>query len=295
MNLYETQMLEDLFLTLVPLDASNAAIWNGYYRGHYVPPYLSTRSADELEEKAERERRADQQQDSATVKMASGIKAGIAGFRSWQPDRDQDQYVAVASSTRLDPMGQDLEMLFDQIEMTMGVYASHREPFTSHMGIARTLNSLKEGKPHHRNLSSCMHAFSAKCMLLAHQHGPVPKTHMVNSPTEVMLHLLLKGLTEKGLELSVTADSRSKRPTVEDMASLKTMAEQAMGNGKFPDEVTLFKLNTYLLWQNGGPRDPFPGTVFGVYQGLLNRIISVRLSALEALVEFPHPITTRAM
>lgn len=297
MKLYETQIANDLFLTLIPLDASNGALWNAYYTsGPREAPYLTPEALRSIRDLIRQEKEASPDKHSATEKAFNSLRAGIAGFKKWDPRAALDHYVLVASYTPLDPKTRDLVNFFEQIEMTMGVYASHHEPLTSHMGIARSLNSLQPGKPRHKGISAYMHAFAAKCMLAAYHGTPVPKTHMTNSPTQVMLYLLLTGLIGKGMGDAVTVEPRrARRPSPQAMETNRLAAEKCAAPGYEMYENDLWSANEYLLWLDERPRDPFPDTRFGRYNDLINTVILARLSALEALADFPHPITTRVV
>ena len=97
-------------------------------------------------------------------------------------DRRKQVWVCYATHT---PVSQNGVIDKQSIEMAMAVITDSEAPFTTHMGIARSMYQIHEGLPTHRGLAMKLHSLAAEVMLTEDPR----KAYMITTPLKAMMDI----------------------------------------------------------------------------------------------------------
>lgn len=90
----------------------------------------------------------------------------------------------------------------ESLEMTCTVSTAPEAPFTTHMGVFRTINSNLKNHKIHCNISVALHAFGAKIMKDLYPQ----KLYMITTPMPHMEAIFKKALGEKNINIALEED-----------------------------------------------------------------------------------------
>jgi hypothetical protein len=138
-------------------------------------------------------------------KKLNTIYAGVIGFKSvlichqFSKTSPHDLWILFASKQLPEENSfPDIESL----EMTCTVSTAPKAPFTTHMGIFRTINSNLKKQNIHPNISIQLHAFGAKIMKDLYPE----KLYMITTPMPHMEAIFKKALGEENVYLALDED-----------------------------------------------------------------------------------------
>jgi len=144
--------------------------------------------------------------NSSQNKTLKAILAGTIGFNDslkchqiFARNIPQELWILFAS-TELPK--EDSFPDIESLEMTCTVSTAPEAPFTTHMGIFRTINSNMKNHKVHCNISIVLHAFGAKIMKDLYPN----KRYMITTPMPHMEDIFKKALGEKNIHIALEED-----------------------------------------------------------------------------------------
>ncbi len=181
---------ETIYFYMERVDSSNLAFWENYpkeqekYRFELLDLLYKTEPVPEW---VEPHRMLIETAFLGTQAFGNSLK-----FYKDEQKEESELWVAYVSNKKLSKRG---EASLDNVEMNFAVMTSELVPFTSHMGISRSVSFVYKKLPMHGGLAVDLHAFAAKVMQQIHHD----KKYMITVPADTMQKILIKFLSGSGI------------------------------------------------------------------------------------------------